>query len=300
MTAAAAPRGSRATAVRAATGALPRLADHEFEYLRTFVRDRSAIVLDDSKQYLVQTRLVPVLRDAGLPSFSALVSSLRTHPRGPLATVVIEAMTTNETSFFRDSHPFDAVTDHLVPELVSAKPGATIDIWCAACSSGQEPYSLAIALSEKHPALVRSRRVRIHATDIAPTMVERTRAGRFSPLEVNRGLPARHLVRYFEQDGRDWVVRAELRSMISTGVLNLTSGAWTGVPRCDLVWLRNVLIYFAPETKSAVLAKVRREVLRPGGHLFLGSSETTLHVDDNFVRREVGRSICYQIPKGSR
>lgn len=282
---------------REAASRLPRLADLEFDYIRTFVRERSAIVLDDSKQYLVQTRLASVLRDAGLPSFSALVDELRRRPRSDLALAVVEAMTTNETSFFRDSHPFDAVTDHIVPELMRANPAAHVSIWCGACSSGQEPYSLAIALWEKHPALMRAGRVRIFATDIAPTMVARTRAGRFSALEVNRGLPARYLVRYFEQSGTDWVARPELRSVIDARELNLT-GPWTGVPRCDLVWLRNVLIYFSPETKADVLGRVRREVLKPGGYLFLGASETTLNVDDNYVRREVGRSICYQIPDG--
>lgn len=287
------PRPNRPTLE--ATSRLPRLADFEFDYIRAFVRERSAIVLDDNKQYLVQTRLASVLRDASLPSFSALVDELRRRPRGDLALAVIEAMTTNETSFFRDKHPFDAVTDHIIPELTNANPSALVSIWCGACSSGQEPYSLAIALWEKHPSLMRSGRVRILATDIAPSMVARCRAGRFSALEVNRGLPARYLVRYFEQSGTDWVARPELRAAIDARELNLL-GAWTGVPRCDLVWLRNVLIYFSPETKAEVLGRVRREVLKPGGYLFLGASETTLNIDDNYVRREVGRSTCYQIP----
>ncbi|HEX7097053.1 MAG TPA: protein-glutamate O-methyltransferase CheR, partial [Acidimicrobiales bacterium] len=206
---------------------LPRLADAEFEYIRTYVHDRSAIVLDDTKQYLVQTRLATVLRDTGLPSFAALVGELRRRPHGDVGVAVIEAMTTNETSFFRDGHPFDAVSDHIVPELMARKPDASITVWCGACSSGQEPYSLAIALWEKHPALMRAGRVRIIATDIAPSMVERCREGRYSTLEVNRGLPARYLVRYFEQSGTDWVVRPELRSVVDARELNLTA-PWTG------------------------------------------------------------------------
>jgi chemotaxis protein methyltransferase CheR len=276
----------------------PRLSDAEFEHIRTLVRDRSAIVLDDNKQYLVQTRLVNVLRDADLSTFAGLVDELRRRPHGKLASDVVEAMTTNETSFFRDTHPFDAVTQHLVPHLTT-RPGATLTIWCGACSSGQEPYSLAIALTERHPTLVRAGRVRIVATDLSPAMVERCRAGRFSTLEVNRGLPARHLVRHFEQDGRDWVVRPELRTLVEARELNLT-GAWTGIPRCDIVWLRNVLIYFSADTKAQILSRVRREVLLPGGYLFLGASETTLNVDETYIRRDVGRSICYQTPEGCK
>jgi chemotaxis protein methyltransferase CheR len=271
----------------------PALADHEFHHIRAFVRDRSAIVLEDGKQYLVQTRLASLLRDLELSSFGALVAEIRRSPSGRVAAAVVDAMTTNETSFFRDSHPFDAVVDHLVPEIVAHRASTPISIWCAACSSGQEPYSLAIALSERHPSLVRSGQVRIVATDLSPAMVQRCRDGRYSALEVNRGLPAKHLVRHFEQSGRDWVVRPELRAMVQVRELNLND-PWTGIPRCDIVWLRNVLIYFAPATKTAILGRIRREVLRPGGHLFLGASETTLNVDNNFVRREVGRSICYQ------
>jgi chemotaxis protein methyltransferase CheR len=276
----------------------PALADHEFDHIRAFVRDRSAIVLEDGKQYLVQTRLAGLLRDLALPSFGALVAEIRRSPGGRVAAAVVDAMTTNETSFFRDSHPFDAVVDHLVPEILVNRTTAPITIWCAACSSGQEPYSLAIALTERHPSLVRSGQVRIVATDLSPAMVQRCRDGRYSALEVNRGLPAKHLVRHFEQSGRDWVVRPALRAMVQARELNLNE-PWTGIPRCQIVWLRNVLIYFSPPTKTAILARIRREVLVPGGHLFLGASETTLNVDNSYVRREVGRSICYQTSQRS-
>jgi chemotaxis protein methyltransferase CheR len=291
--------GTTTRATPATGPALPRLSDAEFDHIRALVRDRSAIVLDDTKQYLVQTRLVNVLRSAELPSFASLVDELRRRPHGKIADDVVEAMTTNETSFFRDVHPFEAVTEHVVPALLAKRASATLTIWCGACSSGQEPYSLAIALAERHPDLVRTGRVRILATDLSPAMVERCRAGRFSALEVNRGLPAKHLVRHFEQNGRDWVVRPQLRRLVEARELNLT-GSWVGVPRCELVWLRNVLIYFSAETKAAILRRVRREVLVPGGHLFLGASETTLHVDDTYVRRELGRSICYQTPEDLR
>lgn len=146
---------------------------------------------------------------------------------------------------------------------------------------------------DKFPDLMVTRRLRIVATDLSPTMVQRTAAGRFSQLEVNRGMPARLLVKNFSQDGRDWVASKELRGVIDAKPLNLIE-AWNGVPRCDVVFLRNVLIYFDTTTKRQILEKIRKEVLKPGGHLFLGSSETTLNIDAGYKRVEFGKSICYQ------
>jgi chemotaxis protein methyltransferase CheR len=246
-------------------------------------------VLDDSKQYLVQTRLVSVLRAAELPTFAGLVAELRRRPHGQIAADVVEAMTTNETSFFRDVHPFDAVADHLAPAITARRPGATLTIWCGACSSGQEPYSLAIALAEHHPTLVRSGRVRILATDIAPAMVARCHAVG-SPRWRSTGppgAPPRPLVRA----GRSRLSSARNYERSSPHA-QLNSPARTGVLRCDIVWLRNVLIYFCADTKAQILARIRREVLPPGGHLFR-ASETTLNVDDLYAR-EIGRSIRYQ------
>jgi chemotaxis protein methyltransferase CheR len=166
-----------------------------------------------------------------------------------------------------------------------------ITIWCAASSSGQEPLSVAMAIQEKLPHI--APRVRITATDLSPTMVERCREGRFSQLEVNRGLPARYLVRYFEQDGATWVARPEIRSMIDARVTNLAEPL-AGIPRCDLVMIRNVLIYFSMTTKADILGRVRRDVLKPGGVLMLGSSETTHNIDDQYERVEFGRASCYR------
>jgi chemotaxis protein methyltransferase CheR len=275
------------------------LSTTDFGFLRQLLADRSAIVLDDGKEYLVQSRLGPVLRSGGMPSIAALVDAVRRDPRGPLAEQVIDAMTTNETSFFRDLHPFEALAEQIIPEILG-RHGRTprLTVWCGACSSGQEPYSLAITLLENFPELEPAQ-VRIIATDLSPTMVQRCREGRFSQLEVNRGMPARLLVRHFTQDGTDWVARAELRRMIHTSQLNLTE-SWDCVPRCDLVMLRNVLIYFSVETKQEILGRIRTRVLGPGGYLMLGASETTMNLDPVFERTSFGRSSCYRVPGPER
>lgn len=277
------------------TGRVDGVGRAEFAYLRRVVEERASIVLEDDKEYLVSSRLRPVLRDAGLPSLAALVSTLRRDPGSALADRVVDAMTTNETSFFRDLHPFEVLSAEIVPSLLAERPAsAPITVWSAACSSGQEPYSLAITLLEHVPQLDPAR-VRIVATDLSPTMVERCRAGRYSQLEINRGMPARLLVRYFEQDGDEWVVRPEVRSLVEVHELNLT-GRWDVVPRCDVVLMRNVLIYFGHDTRREVLRRVRTEVLHPGGHLMLGAGETTLNVDEAWLRHTVGRVTCYRAP----
>jgi chemotaxis protein methyltransferase CheR len=275
---------------------LGELSAVDFQFLTSLIKQRSAIDLDSSKQYLLTSRLAGVVREERLASLTELVEKVRRSPRGAIEGKVIDAMTTNETSFFRDVHPFAALTDGIIPELLArGGPASQINVWCGACSSGQEPYSIALAVLDKMPDLVVTRRLRIAATDLSPTMVARTAAGKFSQLEVNRGMPARLLVKNFAQDGRDWVASRELRAVIEARPLNLIE-SWTGVPRCDVVFLRNVLIYFDTDTKRRILERIRKEILKPGGFLFLGSSETTLNIDPGYRRREFGKSICYQAP----
>lgn len=262
----------------------------EFDVVRALVRRRAAIELDDGKEYLVASRLLPLLRRHGDVTMSELIGRL---PRdAALADEVVDAMTTNETSFFRDLHPFDALREQIVPELL-ARPGrgSRLSIWCAASSSGQEPYSLAIMLAEHFPQLVAVNGVRILATDLSPTMVERTAAGRFSRIEVNRGLPAPLLMRWFEQDGSAFRADETLRRMIEVRTLNLAE-PWAGIGPFDLVMCRNVLIYFSGDTKRGVLSRIRRS-LSPGGVLMLGGTESTMGVDDTWDRREYGRTVAY-------
>lgn len=258
--------------------------DSGFNYVRQLVRDRAAIVLEEGKQYLVDSRLSLLARREGYESAQEVIDRLRAAPSGPLQRKVIEAMTTTETLFFRDGKPYEALKNTILPELIKARGGERkLQIWSCACSSGQEPYSIAMLLREQFPQLA-SWDTRLVATDISTEMLDRSRNGRYSQLEVNRGLPSAYLQKYFERiaergSGYDWQIRLELRRTIDFRELNLAS-AWTMSPT-DLVMLRNVLIYFDIETKRQILTKVRK-VLRPGGYLLLGTAETTMNLVDGF------------------
>ena len=261
----------------------------DFTYVTGVVRQRSAIDLQPGKEYLVESRLVPVARSVGETDIAALVVRMR---RGDerLSEAVVDALTTNETSWFRDSHPFQAFTQHLLPD-VTKPPSRSLTIWSAACSSGQEAYSLAMLLLDwmpMHPGIS----VQIVGSDISPRMVERSSAGRYSQLEVNRGLPANYLVKHFEQQGRDWVLKPQVKQLARFQKGNLAMPA-VGVPQCDIVFLRNVLIYFDVDTKRTVLGHVRR-VLRPGGYLVLGGAESTLTLDSAFQRMELGKTVVFK------
>jgi chemotaxis protein methyltransferase CheR len=266
----------------------------DFAFVTQLVRQRSAIDLQPGKEYLVESRLAPIARSMGERDVAGVVARLR---RGDsqLSEMVVDALTTNETSWFRDTHPFHAVTQHLLPDLVASGSRA-LTFWSAACSSGQEAYSLAMLLLEwlpAHPGVT----AQIVGTDISPRMVERARTARYSQLEVNRGLPAQYLVKYFEQAGREWVLRPQVRSMARFERGNLALPA-IGVPPCDVVFLRNVLIYFDLETKRTVLSHIRR-VLKPGGYLLLGGAESTLNLDAAFQRVEFGRAAVFRHTGGA-
>lgn len=266
----------------------------EFDFLRALVRERAAIVLEPGKEYLVESRLLPLLRERQLGSPVEVVSALRAAPRGELERQVVEAMTTNETSFFRDIHPFDALRTRLLPALITARATERkLRIWSNACSSGQEVYSLVMLLTEHFPS-VKPWDVSLLATDISREMVQRTQEGSYSQLEVNRGLPAPMLVRHFERKGTRWQVRPELRKQVQARVMNLAE-PWPALPRFDVIMLRNVLIYFDVETKRSILRRIR-QALRPDGYLFLGSAETTVMVDESWERVSCGASIAYAPP----
>lgn len=263
-----------------------------FEFIRRHVRENSAIVLDDSKQYLVELRLQPLLAGARLATIDELADAVRLDPRGTLAQRVVESICTNETSFYRDPATFEALRRTILPRRIAARAAErTLRIWCAACSSGQEPYSLALTLVEHFPELV-TWKIEILATDLSTIMLERAAAGVFSQFEVGRGLPAIALVKHFEQSGSEWRLREPLRRMVQFRQLNL-SQAFGMVPGFDIVFLRNVLIYFDPEMKSRVLERVR-DVLHPDGFLFLGAAENLLHTDVGLEPVELGRTPCFR------
>jgi chemotaxis protein methyltransferase CheR len=264
----------------------------EFDFIRELVLARSAIVLEPGKEYLIESRLTPVAREQGVETIGELVEMLRARPMGPLRERVIEAMTTNETSFFRDVRPFDALRDIVLPDLIEQhSDDRSLAIWCAASSSGQEPYTIAFVIRQHFPQLA-DWDIRIVATDLSNEMIERSRAGCYSQLEVNRGLPATLLVKYFSREGSGWVVNDDIRSMVEFRVLNLIE-PWPVLPRCDIVFIRNVLIYFDVETKSTILDQTHK-VLRPDGFLFLGGAETTLNLHDGFERVPAERAGCYR------
>lgn len=263
----------------------------DFDFVRLIVRADSAIALEPGKEYLVESRLSALARLEGAASVEAIIAALRQRPTGDLRYKVVEAMTTNETSFFRDVTPFEALRTHIIPDLMARRADRRqLRIWCGAASTGQEPFSLAMLLREHFPALD-AWQVKITATDLSRDVLEKASAGRYTQLEVNRGLPAPMLIKYFERDGIAWRVKPVLRSMITFREMNLI-GAWN-VGEVDLVLLRNVLIYFDLDVKRRIFANLRR-ILCPEGYLLLGSAESTMNIDDNFRRVPIGRANSYQ------
>jgi chemotaxis protein methyltransferase CheR len=261
----------------------------DFQYVRQLVQDDSALPLPDGKEYLVETRLAPLVKRAGLGSVRDLVAQLRTGAPG-LRQHVVEALATHETQFFRDLHPFEALREHIIPAYRRAGGVQRLAMWSAASSGGQEAYSLALLMREHFPEMSG---VTILATDTSRPVLAQAEAGLFSQLEVNRGLPAALLIKHFDRVGLNWQLRDRVRSLVTFRQLNL-DGSLSSVPAMDVVFLRNVLIYFNNEAKSTLLKRVAN-VLRPGGYLFLGGAETTYGLDDSYERVEVGRSICYRL-----
>ena len=269
----------------------------DFDYIAQLVWRRSAIVLEPGKEYLVESRLTPIVRRTGGEQIADLVARLQSQPENQLHSEVVDAMTTNETSWFRDRLPFDALTAHILPELLSKRVRERrITIWSAGCSSGQEPYSIAMLVSNAmnmHPGWT----TQIIATDLSEEMLTKAKRARYGQLEVNRGLPAQMLVSNFERTGMEWEVKESVRSMVDFRPLNLARPFDNAVPSADVVFLRNVLIYFDTETKKQVLKRVR-SVLRPDGYLFLGGAETTLNVDEAFEPVQFDRATCYRLRGG--
>jgi chemotaxis protein methyltransferase CheR len=262
-----------------------------FTFVRELVRAESAIVLDTGKEYLVESRLVPLARAAGHPDVDAYVADLSKRRTPAALKLVVEALTTNETSWFRDSDPFTALRQSVFPALAKTRANRTLRIWAGACSSGQEPYSIIMTALDT-PELA-GWKIELVATDLSEEMLTRSRKGEYSQLEVNRGLPATTLVRHFERAGLNWRINQSIRDRVEFRSLNLTR-PFPPMGRFDVVFLRNVLIYFDLPTKRDVLKRVR-QVMAPDGHLFLGAAEMTMGVDDAWERVPAGRSSVYRI-----
>lgn len=268
------------------------MAPDEFQFFTALLEKHAGIALEPGKEYLVEARLTAVARNNQFASVSALLQQLRQTPVGGLHWQAIEALTTNETSFFRDEHPFNALRDVILPELLARRASArSLNIWCAAASTGQEPYSLAMLLHDRFPQLL-GWNLSFLATDLSESVLARAREGRFNAAEIGRGLPAQFRQRYFTPDGDGLRVRDEIRRMVAFRAMNLI-GPWPNMPELDLVLLRNVLIYFNVETKRTILQKTQRH-LRPDGCLLLGAAESTLHLEESYEVVHLERTAYYR------
>ncbi|MGH6664157.1 MAG: CheR family methyltransferase [Pseudolabrys sp.] len=252
----------------------------DFDYLRELLRQRSGLVLSAEKQYLAESRLLPVARKHGLAGLAELVAKLKTATVAPLNTDVVEAMTTNESFFFRDKVPFDHFRDTIMPALLAARAREKrIRIWCTACATGQEPFSLAMSLRGLGAALA-GWRIEMVATDLSNVVLEKAKAGIYSQFEVQRGLPIQQLVKFFAQVGETWQIAPEIRGMVKFRPLNLLND-FSSLGTFDVVFCRNVLIYFDQATKAAVLNRIARQ-MPADGYLILGAAETVVGLTEAF------------------
>lgn len=265
----------------------------DLDFIRKLVLEQSAIVLDREKAYLVETRLTPLATRLGFESISAMVAKIRHEPVNGTHRMVVDAMTTNETYFFRDIHPFTILRSDILPQLIAAREETKkLRIWCAACSTGQEPFSVSMLWDDAFPKQG-GWDVKITATDLSQDVLKKAKSGEFTQMEVNRGLPAPMLVKYFEKDHNIWRVRDRIRSRVSFQELNLAK-PFPILPKFDLIFLRNVLIYFDLDMKRKILANVRR-VMAPDAILFLGAAETTMNIDPAFGSIILGKTVCYKL-----
>jgi chemotaxis protein methyltransferase CheR len=251
----------------------------DYEFLRKLLKERSGLDLSADKQYLVESRLIPLARKAGLAGLPELVQKLKAGAEA-LTAEVVEAMTTNETFFFRDKVPFDHLKATIMPELLQARASRrSLRIWCAASSTGQEPYSIAMCLKEMSTALT-GWRVEIVATDLSQGVLEKSRAGLFSQFEVQRGLPIQLLVKHFVQIGELWQLNADVRAMVQFRQLNLLQD-FSHLGVFDIIFCRNVLIYFDQDTKTNMFGRLAKTI-EPDGFLMLGAAETVVGLTEAF------------------
>jgi len=251
----------------------------DYEYLQKILKERSGLMLSADKKYLLESRLMPLARKLGVAGISEIVQKMKGGANQLIADVV-EAMTTNETFFFRDKTPFDHFKDTVVPDLIKARAGKrSLRIWCAAASTGQEPYSLAMMLKDMS-AQLSGWRLEIIATDLSPEVLEKSRAGLYTQFEVQRGLPIQSLVKHFTQVGTMWQLNADVRALVQFRQFNLLQD-FAGLGKFDIIFCRNVLIYFDQPTKSDIFGRLAR-VSESDGYLFLGAAETVIGLTDKY------------------
>ncbi len=263
-----------------------------YAFLQRYIYQESGIVIDAGKNYLIESRLLPIVKQENLSTLNDLCSLLRATAPLQLKSRVVESMTTNETLFFRDLSVFDALQKDILPKLIEARRNVRrLSIWSAAASSGQEAYSIAMLLKEFG---LEGWKVQIFGTDLNQQILDKAAAGKYLQIEVNRGLPAKYLVKYFTRAGLDWQISDALRSMVKFQRFDLRTSMSSFGP-FDLIFCRNVLIYFDVDTKKQILASIRR-TMSPGGLLALGAAETTINLDNAYTRVVHGAATFYQVP----
>ncbi|HFC98315.1 MAG TPA: protein-glutamate O-methyltransferase CheR [Thermosulfurimonas dismutans] len=263
-----------------------------FEFFASLVERSSGISIATGKEYLLESRLDELAKSLGYRDHEQLYQVARTRLTRQLLDQIVDALTTNETYFFRDQHPFEALRKVVIPELVKKRQAERrLRFWSAACSTGQEPYSLAILLREYFPDLVSSWRIEILASDISESALEKARKGVYNQIEVNRGLPVSFLVKYFKQVGAHWEISEEIKRMVTFRKINLIEPLRVGP--FEVILCRYVLIYFAQAMKKRVWDNLCR-VLTPGGYLFLGATEIPPHLPPDMEKKILGKTICFR------
>jgi chemotaxis protein methyltransferase CheR len=266
----------------------------DFEFIAQLLRKRAGVVLTGDKMYLLESRLAPLARKEGLPSIDDLIHVVRARREERLITQVVDVMTTNETFFFRDKAPFEHLKETILPPLAQARRGSRIRIWSAACSTGQEPYSIAMML-EQNPQITQGVPVEIIASDISDRCLERARQGLFTQFEVQRGLPIQLLMHYFTQQDDHWRISERLRNLVTFRKQNLIE-ATASLGKFDIVLCRNVLTYFDGPTKTEVLDRISQQ-LNPGGFLVLGATESVVGLSTDFEAAQDRRGLYKLSPR---
>lgn len=270
-------------------------ANLDFEQFRVFLEKACGILLGENKQYLVSSRLNKLMEQNGIKSLGELVQRIQAQPRGGLREQVVDAMTTNETLWFRDTYPFEVMKNKVIPEMLKASPGQRLRVWSAACSSGQEPYSLSMTFDEferSNPGQLRMG-AQIVATDLSPSMLANCKSGEYDSLAIGRGLSPERLQRFFDsQPGSRWAVKAPIRQRVEFRPFNLLD-SYAVLGKFDVVFCRNVLIYFSAEVKKDILKRIHG-TLKPGGYLFLGASEALNGLPEHYQMVQCSPGIIYQ------
>lgn len=273
-----------------------KVSSEELRIIARYIHDLCGIILDESKAYLIESRLSPLMQELGCQNYQELYFKAKNDPTRLLPGRIVDAITTNETSFFRDRSPFELLKHKLVPDHLDRiqETGApkTLSIWSAAASTGQEIYSIAITLSEIIPDLARWK-IRLLGTDISDAAIAQASYGKYNRVEIERGLPPGHIQKYFNPQGNFWRIKDEIRAMASFQKMNLLDPV-LAVGKWDIIFCRNVAIYFTPENRTKLFDRLANQ-LNPNGALIIGSTESLLGVSTRYVRQEHHNAVFYQL-----